>query len=114
MRSIRWMLMLAVLAVGVVAEAQCLQCYTEPRSRQGTCGESFTGYRDRGCFEIGQGCTIPDFMDPCDPWLMAGTAPDTQSASRSYFMTRRPVEERSESLHRRLQKLDPSAPRCSA
>lgn len=115
MRSIRWMLMLAVVVVGVAAEAQCLKCYTQPpRWRQGTCGESFDGYRDRNCGYEGQSCSIPDFSDPCDPWLMAGAAPLDTESPRSYFTTRLPVEARSESLHRRLQRLDPSAPRCRA
>jgi len=113
MRSIRWMLMLAVVVTGIAAEAQCLKCYTEPRSWQGVCGESFDGYHFRNCGYEGQSCTIPDFIDPCDPWLMASAKPREAQAPRNYFTTRRPVEKQSESLHRRLQKLDPAAPRCA-
>lgn len=115
MRSIHWILLLAVVATGVAAEAQCLKCYTQsPRSLQGTCGESLDGYRDRNCGYEGQACSIPDFIDPCDPWLWADASPRDPESPRSYFTTRRPVETRSESLHRRLQRLDPAAPRCAA
>lgn len=117
MKSIRWMLMLAVvMLVGVAAEAQCLKCYTggQPRPWQGLCGESNDGYADRGCSYLNEPCTVPDFADPCDPWLMVKAAPRNTKSPQNYFTTRRPIEMRSESLHRRLQKLDRSAPRCGA
>lgn len=127
MKVTRVLAFLVVVMAGFVVEAQCLKCYrTPPSFTQGTCGESFDGYCDRQCCGtfVGNSCTIPDFIDDCDPWLTGGGnaraslvreavgvhTPD----GRMFFTSRQPFETRRASFHRRLQKLDPAAPKCTA
>ena len=121
MRTLRMVsLFVFVMAMTAVAEAQCLKCFREPGKplTQGTCGESFDGYCDRQCCGNVQGapCSIPDFLDDCDWWLSASLLqrPAVETAAQPYFATRRPLENRTATLHRRLQTLDPAAPKCGA
>ena len=117
-------LFLFVMVVGVVAEAGCMRCFREPGKplTQGTCGYDFEAdYCDRMCCGgyIGDPCSIPDFIDPCDTWLVkskAGAAAPVQRAvlRPDLFSTRALIEQRTAAMHRRLQKLDPGAPKCGA
>lgn len=67
-------LVLVTLTIASVAEAQCLKCYPEPGrpfSAQGTCGYHWEGdWCTRQCCDMfeGWGCSVVDFMDPCDQW----------------------------------------------
>lgn len=108
-----------VIGFAVVAEAGCLKCYRVPGGpfTSGTCGESFDGYCDRQCCGNveGAGCRIPDFIDSCDPWLSASLLqrPAVETARQlPYFTTRQPLETRTTTMHRRLQKLNSDAPKC--
>lgn len=122
MKMIRLVVLVSVVVlVGTMAEAQCLQCFREPRTFGGTCGEGGGDYCDRDCCGayIGAPCRVPDFLDPCDPWSRSASfvkmsAKTRQVAPAAYFTTRRPIEERQEAIHRRLQQLDPRAPKCGS
>lgn len=117
MRIRHFALMLLFVLISAAAEAQCLKCYRTGSPRQGICDWSDTGYRDRGCTEIGASCTLPDFIDPCDPWLLASSVSGGQRPAYSpqrYFTSRRMVEQSAAAMHRRLQGLDRSARRCGA
>ena len=109
-----------VLAFAAVAEAGCLKCVRQPGQplTKGRCAESFDGYCDRQCCSSSEGelCPIPDFLDPCDWWSASlMQRPVVQPAQRlPYFGTRQPLEIRTAALHRRLQMLDPDAPKCGA
>lgn len=118
-----------VVLIGTVAEAQCMKCYTERGSLGGTCGpqpHSYPQYCDRQCCGAGIGdpCSIPDFLDECDPWLRTSSSNARGSlltvpakakvAPAAYFTTSRPIETRQEAIHRRLQQLDPRAPKCGS
>lgn len=118
---------IGIMAVAAVADAQCLTCYNEPGGpfTSGTCGESFDGYCDRDCCGnvVGAPCRRPDFLDACDPWLVKSQrsgapllddAVLTPQRQAHYFATRQPVENRTVTLHRGLQKLDARAPKCGA
>lgn len=121
MRLIRVLALFIVVAAGAVAEAQCLKCVRQRPGFNGACGESFTSGCDRQCcgMYVGHPCSIPDFLDECDPWapgarasLVRTVVPEMPPAT--FFTTLGPVETRRATMHRRLQKLDPSAPKCPA
>lgn len=111
-------LFVAVMAAAA-AEAQCLRCVRVPPSfTQGTCQEAWPAdYCHRQCCggSIDDPCSIPDYLDPCDPWRSSGsllTVASKRTPATRYFTTLRPIETQQEAIHRRLQELDPDAPRC--
>jgi hypothetical protein len=119
MQATRFVLMLlVVLAVGAVAEAQCLTCQAAPGPRPpstGTCGESFEGYCDRTCCgaSIGDPCPIPDWSEICGWWLVKKADANRPLLHRAIkrnepaFTSRLLLERNATSAHRRLS-------RCSA
>ena len=113
MRSLRVLsFFFLVMAVGVVAEAQCLRCYHQPGLpfTEGRCGESPDGYCDRDCcgsYEDAP-CRRPDFLDPC--WFVSSRADAPQTVLRAvqrqpvpYFGTRQPLEQRTGMTYRSLK-----------